>query len=156
MNHEFLNTFLEQLQNLPAMLTFIKALYQLNKCVLVIGGRRLPLCSISRGIRQGCLLSPPIFAIAADLLLWRVSRLWPHILLRSYVNMLAMLLPDGLSETPFLHSLLGDYVLPSGLELNLRQTVWVPLHEGDPAGVTSSVIAKVPQWCSLQYEATAK
>ena len=47
------------------------------------------------GICQGCPLSPLVFAIAVDVLLRRLVRKIPGILVRAYADDIAAVLPDG-------------------------------------------------------------
>ena len=103
------------------MLQFIQALYQQNACELVVGGRRQRGFELSSGIRQGCPLSPLVFAIAADLLLRRIQRLRPRFLIRAYADDLAMVVGNGLHEVKFLHRVFGEFALLSGLVLSLRK-----------------------------------
>eukprot|EP00959_Pyramimonas_sp_CCMP1952_P000394 7544-Pyramimonas_sp.AAC.1 len=56
---------------------FIAALYRDNVCQIVVGGHMFEGFAFSAGARQGCPLSPLLFAIAADLLLRRLHRLLP-------------------------------------------------------------------------------
>ena len=109
------------------LLRFVEALYQDNKCEVVIKGTRCTGFRLTRGVRQGCPLSPLLFAVASDLLLFRLERLLPSALVRAYADDLVILVERALAQLPTLHRLFDDYARISGLRLNFRKTVFVPL-----------------------------
>ena len=72
--HEYLQEVLQHM-GLPGwLLNFVGALYSNNHCQLVVGGGRHEGFDMKAGIRQGCPLSPLIFAVTADPLLRRMAR----------------------------------------------------------------------------------
>ena len=117
---------------LPApILNFIVRLYLENHCSLIIGGARHPGLQLLSGIRQGCPLSPLCFAIAADLLLRRLSRLIPDACIRAYADDLAKALESSQSAIPLLVRIFQVYSLIFGLHPNLPKTVLIPLDTFD-------------------------
>ena len=66
--HEYIFLVLRHIGFPQAMLRFLRALYDRNKCLLSIGGSTLPGFNMSCGIRQGCPLSPLLFVTVAELL----------------------------------------------------------------------------------------
>ena len=76
-DHEFIFDFLDSLKWPTWVTRFIRALYTNNKCIISVGGQRSDGFLLESGIRQGCPVSPLIFAVVADLLLSRLQRLLP-------------------------------------------------------------------------------
>ena len=142
---------------LPAeLLNIITTLYHNNWCWLVVGGGQHPGFYVESGIRQGCPLSPVLFAIVADLLLRRIRRAVPGALTRAYADDIALVLRDWRESAPVLASLLAEYGTISGLELNMDKCVWVDLAETSPALARSAVQQELPQWGGMHFDDSAK
>ena len=60
------------------LMKFVDVLYQNNFCHIVLGGSCHQGFNISRGMRQGCPLSPLLFAVASDMLIRKLLRTFPH------------------------------------------------------------------------------
>ena len=101
------------------LLNFIRGLYVNNRCRLVVGGAQFEGFDLTAGIRQGCPLSPLLFAVAADLLLRRLRRLCPSATIRAYADDLAMVLPNGAATAACLEQVFTEYAAISGLNLSL-------------------------------------
>jgi hypothetical protein len=98
---------------------FIQRLYQDNSCTISLGGARHDGFAISKGIRQGCPLSPLLFAAASDLMLRRMARLFPLAKTRAWADDLAMILPKGAQRAGELQDFFDDFANISGLRLNI-------------------------------------
>ena len=132
-------------------LTFIKNLYKNNRCSIIVGGQRREGFDMFSGIRQGCPLSPLIFAIAMDILLRRASRLLPQHLIRAYADDLAMLSPEPTRYLKAVSKLMMDFALCSGLALNIRKTVLVDLRS-----LRQDLTQTFPEWAAVQLDYKAK
>eukprot|EP00959_Pyramimonas_sp_CCMP1952_P007146 149529-Pyramimonas_sp.AAC.1 len=137
-------------------LQYFKSLYAQSRCRLVIAGEEHEGFPVTAGIRQGCPLSPLLFAVAADLLLRRLGRALPDAVRRACADDLAVVTKSGAADAGTLEPIFGDYAALSGLRLNVGKTVWVPLRLGDPEGTRQEVAARAPAWCGLRFAHRAK
>ena len=124
--HSLLHSFFRHLGWPSWLLNMIKILYLCNFCQICIGGVRVHGFNLSRGIRQGCPLSPLLFAAATDLLLRRLNRVFPSAISRAWADDLAMIIPKGKGCLGQLSSFFRDFYRVSGLRLNIPKTALVP------------------------------
>ena len=68
-SHDFLIHSLRSIGLPDHALNFIRALYDCNKCNISFKGSVYPGFDMNRGVRQGCPISPLLFAAAVDVLL---------------------------------------------------------------------------------------
>jgi len=101
------------------LLRFVSILYQLNFCSIVLDGDRFNGFAINRGIRQGCPLSPLLFAVASDLLIRRIQRLLPRACVRAYADDLAVVLRESIRNLNCLENIFAEYACISELRLNI-------------------------------------
>ena len=81
------------------ILCMVQVLYTQVRCELVVGVRRHPGFALTAGIRQGCPLSPLLFAVVGDIWLRRMRRILPSATIRAYADDIAIVMPqllDGL------------------------------------------------------------
>ena len=80
------------------------------------------------GIRQGCPLSPLLFAIVADILLRKLAADFPGCGTRAFADDTAMVI-DDLKLLPEIFELFQEYEGFSKLGLNLKKTVIIALFD---------------------------
>ena len=86
--------------------------------------------AVGPGIRQGCPLSPVLFAAVVDLLLRMLrARLGPDVCIRAFADDVGIVLTDVRSQLPLLARALREFGSISGMHINLPKTVGIPLWE---------------------------
>ena len=118
-SQQFLLRILARIGGPRCIQRIVEGLYHRNECKVEVGGGIFPSFKISAGVRQGCPLSPLLFAIAADLLLRRLQRLLPSAQPRAYADDLALISEDVFQDLPLLQRIFAEYSRNSNLHLNL-------------------------------------
>ena len=117
--------------------------YDNVRCKIALGTETHEGFAMHTGIRQGCPLSPLLFAIVADLLLRRLDRLIPDAMTRAYADDTAMIL-QSMSDLPHVAKIFDEYGTISGLELNLAKTILIPLFHVDLVQLHAAVAHRIP------------
>ena len=154
--HQLLMSFFAHLGWPSWLMNFLNSLYRDNYCHLSLAGARYPGFRITRGVRQGCPISPLLFAACSDLFLRRLRRLFPRSTCRAYADDLALVLPDARRHFGILQSCFTQFERISGLGLNIPKTVLIPLDPYEDAEVRAAVGAGAPGWGGLVIATAAK
>jgi len=126
-SHEYMWAVLEAIGVPLSWLRAIRRLYVRNDCRVKFRGRVFPGFSSKCGVRQGCPVSPLIFAVVADVLLRRISTEFPLEILRAFADDTAMVVSDFFASAPRIKAIFDDFAAISNLFLNLPKTVVIPL-----------------------------
>ena len=147
-SHDFLIDYFTDSGLLPKeIIRFVVQLYTGNRCFIQIHGGKFKGFDLSAGIRQGCPLSPLLFALAADLLLQRLSRALPRSCFRAYADDLAMISFNMFNDIPLLEPLVEEYYLLLGLKLHYGKSVIVQLFRMAPDKIHHMVQASGSRVC---------
>eukprot|EP00928_Gymnodinium_smaydae_P016877 TRINITY_DN16394_c0_g1_i1.p2 TRINITY_DN16394_c0_g1~~TRINITY_DN16394_c0_g1_i1.p2 ORF type:complete len:120 (+),score=12.85 TRINITY_DN16394_c0_g1_i1:736-1095(+) len=87
--HSFIKKLLSRLGLPRWFLNLVNCFHHSSKCSIVLGGSRHEGFALSRGIRQGCPLSPLLFAVISDMLLRKLAEDFPNATVRAYADDLA-------------------------------------------------------------------
>ena len=125
--HIYLLTALEGLGWPSWVFRIIRALYHRNHCHLVPRGRRFDGFDMTRGIRQGCPLSPLLFAVTSHVFMTRLQLLVPRALSRAWADDVALAVLSYSETLPILAAFFHQLAEVSGLRLNPSESMLVPL-----------------------------
>jgi exonuclease III len=146
--HDFLFDVLEHLRLPRHFRSFVSNLYFGNGCRIAAAGDGHEGFSIRAGIRQGCPLSPLLFALCGDLLLRRLHRILPGDLCRAYADDIGLVAKDIFASAELFVPAFGEFAAVSGLSLNLAKTVFVPLGDESPDSLRQELARRYPGWGS--------
>jgi len=127
LNHKYMHTVLEALGLPKDMLEIIKMMYHQHGCNILFDGHSFEGFDIEAGIRQGCPLSPLIFALVVDILLRRIQKHLPDCTVRAFADDVAVVVKDVHRDMPILRKIFHDFGQISNLELNMPKCVLIPL-----------------------------
>ena len=126
-SHRYLFRVLQHIGLPEHAMRLVESLYDKNRCVIACGGSSFSGFPMHAGIRQGCPLSPLLFAAVVDLLLRRLASMFPGELLRAFADDTAMVVKDWWAISTSLASVFTKFGAISGVDLNIPKTVIIPL-----------------------------
>ena len=130
--HRFLINSLSAIGLPEHAINFIMSLYQHNKCNIAFQGQTYEGFNMLCGVRQGCPISPLLFAAAVDVLLRILQKRVPNGIFRAFADDIGGVLEDWDRDQPVIEQVFKEFAEMSGLELNIKKTVLIPLWcEGD-------------------------
>ena len=81
------------------------------------------------GVRQGCPISPLLFAAAVDVLLRKLQRCIDHAEVRAFADDIGMVVEEWARDWGTAEGIFKEFATMSGLELNIPKTICIPLWE---------------------------
>ena len=155
--HDFMMDVLSFL-NLPlSFIHFVENLYRGNGCKISAAGELHAGFGIRAGIRQGCPLSPLLFALCGDLLLRRLIHELPtEDVTRAYADDIGLVASDIFESAGIFGPLFSEYAAVSGLALNLAKTVFVPLGDDSAQAFREKLERRWPGWGAVQVRGWAE
>jgi hypothetical protein len=128
----------------PRALNAVRMLYTDTTAIVSLGGARHGSFPMTAGIRQGCPLSPLLFAACTDELLRQMQEI-PSTDAFAFADDTAVTTACWPSHGDAILALLRTYSGCSGMNINWEKTVYIPLHEADPAVVEGDLRRSHPE-----------
>jgi len=155
-SQEFLHKMLEIL-NLPVEARWaVRNLYCHHKCNISFRDMCEEGFDIGAGIRQGCPLSPLLFAFIIDIALRRIQKALPTAKVKAFADDIAVVVQDVGEALPILNEIFRELAQVAGLSLNRQKCILIPLWPSSVDQVKRELVASFPDWADLQvaYSAT--
>ena len=133
----------------------LTSLYHLTVGKLLFRGRLHDDVEMEAGIRQGCPLSPLLFALASDSLLRLLERRTPTATSRAFADDTAMVLRSWAADQKRVFRIFAVFEAVSNLALNLAKTVVIPLWDADVDALQEATRA-LPNQPQVTWAATGR
>lgn len=121
----------------PLAMRVIDSLYLSTTGQLLLQGTLFGTIEMARGIRQGCPLSPLLFALATDSLLRILRERHPDSFVAAFADDTAMVVRSWSKDARAIHRTFVLYERVSLLQLHLNKTIAIPLWHESPTEITS-------------------
>ena len=136
----------------------IKALYTDNRHIIRMGNADYQGPEVHSGVRQGCPLSGLLFALCADVLLSKLGRLLTRDeVVRAFADDTAAVIDDYAKHLPMIAKIFEEYRQISGLQLNIKKTVFIPLWKASSIEQLRTLIKELcPGWEHIKIDSQGK
>ncbi len=148
-SHGYLHQVLEALGIPEAVRAAIRNLYCEHKCQINFADVSIEGFNIGAGIRQGCPLSPLLFALVVDVVLRRIKRLLPSAMVRAFADDIALAVDNLAEALPILQGIFQDLEKVAGLALNKPKCVLIPLWPSDKRRVSRELATHFADWAQI-------
>jgi len=131
-------------------INLIDALYHQNRCNISHQGQLYKGFDMLCGVRQGCPISPLLFAASVDVLLRMLQKRVPGGMFRAFADDIGAVLPDWDQDSVLLESIFQEFSEMSGLDLNIEKTICIPLWEKGQAELESTLRESGRAWSNIK------
>ena len=149
-SQDFLLKVLKVLRLPKEIRNVVANLYSGHSCDVCFGKHCCDGFLVESGIRQGCPLSPLLFAFTIDILLRRIKRLLPGAEVFAFADDIALVVPDVESALQILSGIFDDLEKVAGLALNRSKCILIPLWPADVKHISQELITSLPRWADLK------
>ena len=115
-------------------------------------GNDFPGFNLRSGVKQGCPLSPLLFAVCVDILLRRLSHELGEDEVKAFADDIAAVLTDFDVQAPILEQLFTEFEAISNLGLNLKKMICIPLWPGGIQELQPNLKVQIPNWAKMHID----
>ena len=133
----------------PEELNFVKALYDSAHCRIDMQGLSFPGFSLQAGVRQGCPLSPLLYALVAEILLDKIELEIQDSVPKAYADDTAIVIQNFTKDAPILAKLFNEFERISGLAINKKKSFIIPLNRDKCEDMAQLCKQHVPSWSDM-------
>ena len=155
-SQQFLRAALQHVGFPPEAFHLVDALYYKNSCRIQVKGCKFDGFAMTGGIRQGCPLSPLLFIAAMDGLLRIITRKVAGAKVKAFADDTAVVLRSLKEDLPRLHVIFWRLERATGLQLNMRKCVLIPLGDRGPMAVRAYLERSGSPWLGVKVSTHGK
>lgn len=154
--HSFLWRALSSLGLPPPLVNALEMFYVNNTHRIKVKGQTFPSVCTRCGIRQGCPLSPMLFAVVVDVLLRRLVELMPNCVFRAFADDVGMVTSNFGQVADTLQREFDEFGAISNMQLNMNKTVLIPLWHCELHAAQAYVRETFPFWFQSQISRSGR
>jgi len=147
--HGFLKASLAALGLPQHALNFIGSLYDNNYCNISFNGNVFEGFEMLCGVRQGCPISPLLFAASVDVLLRILHKRISSGTFRAFADDIGAIFENWDRDSIIAEQVFREFAEMSGLELNVEKTVCIPLWERGREDIEQTLRASGRSWSNM-------
>jgi len=147
--HRYLHESLQALGLPDHALALIQALYDNNSCNISFKGKTYEGFGMFCGVRQGCPISPLLFAASIDVLLRKLAHDMPLSSFRAFADDIGAVLTEWDTDSVIAEQIFSDFAMMSGLDLNIKKTICIPLWEQGMDDIRQSLGTSNRAWSDI-------
>ena len=155
-SHTYMWAVLEKIGVPRKWILALQRLYVDNTHSVKFRGRTYGTFTTSSGVRQGCPVSPLIFAVVADVLLRKLAKAFPSQMVRAFADDTAMVVDNFHRYSEEIMRLFKEFGDISNLRLNLPKTVIIPLWPTSIKSFRTFLHSDRPEWNNVAISFAAK
>ena len=155
-SQEFMRTCLGALGIPRCALNVVGTIYHQGCCMIAQSQDMFEGFNIGAGIRQGCPLSPLIFVTVMDLLLRFLGKeLGDDVTIRAFADDIGLVLTNAEEQLPTFAALMERFGNISGMQINVKKTICIPLWTQNLEEAGKWVKKAVPSWSDMPIQGAA-